>query len=385
MKKNPLTQSGLFTFRVLLTFTLCSAAVFFALLSFGKTPRTDKLFEHSTPASGEQTASADLAPSTPTGPGIPRYYNYAPGPGIGEAAGEPSIGFNPSSGKAMYLAGLQTLQVTLPEKITPLGSVPKACDAAWADVSFTGTRVRSADPILFTDQGTGRTFVSQLNTVTQTSPVLIGLNSLMAFTDDDGATWTPAQVNPPDGSNDHETVGGGPYPAALSSLSNSLNKGHAVYYCGQGGYVLALTSIAYCSRSDDGGLNFGKSIPAYTDAASGCSQAIHGHVKVAPDGTVYLPNAQCGGGQAVAVSTDAGTTWTVHTVPGSHSPAGATDIIDPSVAVSKDAPVAPATSNTMYFAYAGAVGSDNRMFVTVTKDRGMTWSTPVDVGTSLGI
>jgi PKD repeat protein len=385
MKKNPLSQSGLFTFRGLLTFTLCSVALSLAFLGFAGTPRSAKFLASSTQASRSQTPSPDVAPSAPTAPGTPRYYNYAPGPGIGEAAGEPSIGFNPSSGKVMYLAGLQTLQVTLPEKIIPLGSVPMACDAAWADVSFTGTRVRSADPILFTDQGTGRTFVSQLNTVTQTSPVLIGLNSLMAYTDDDGATWTPAQVNPPDGSNDHETVGAGPYPAALSNLANSVNKGHAVYYCGQGGYVLAVTSIAYCSRSDDGGLNFGKSIPAYTDAASGCSQAIHGHVKVAPDGTVYLPNAQCGGGQAVAVSTDAGTTWVVHTVPGSASPAGATDIIDPSVAVSKDAPVAPATSNTMYFAYAGAVGTDNHMFVTVTKDRGLTWSTPVDVGASLGI
>ena len=381
MKKNPVSKSGIFAFRVLLTFTLCSTAVFFAVLSFAGTPRSAKNLARSKQAS---TAPTEVAPSAPTAPGTPRYYNYAPGPGIGEAAGEPSIGFNPSSGKVMYLAGLQTLQVTLPEKITPLGSVPTACDANWLDVSFTGTRVRSADPIMFTDQGTGRTFVSQLNTVTQTSPVLIGLNSLMAYTDDDGATWTPAQINPPDGSNDHETVGAGPYPAALSNLANSVNKGHAVYYCGQGGYVLAVTSIAYCSRSDDGGLNFGKSIPAYTDAASGCSQAIHGHVKVAPDGTVYLPNAQCGGGQAVAVSTDAGTTWTVHTVPGSSSPAGGA-ILDPSVGISKDPPTGSATSNTMYFAYAGAVGTDNHMFVTVTKDRGTTWSTPVDVGASLGI
>jgi PKD repeat protein len=379
MKKNIPSKSGTFTFRVLLTFTLCSTAVFFAVMSFAGTPRSAKNSVRSKQAS---TSPTEVAPSAPTAPGTPRYYNYAPGPGIGEAAGEPSIGFNPSSGKVMYLAGLQTLRATLPDKITPLGSVPAACNADWLDVSFTGTKVRSADPIMFTDQGTGRTFVSQLNTVTQTSPVLIGLNSLMAYTDDDGATWTPAQVNPPDGSNDHETVGAGPYPAALSNLANSVNKGHAVYYCGQGGYVLAVTSVAYCSRSDDGGLNFGKSIPAYTDAASGCSQAIHGHVKVAPDGTVYLPNAQCGGGQAVAVSTDAGTTWTVRTVPGSASPAG---IIDPSVAVSKDPPVAPATSNTMYFAYAGPAAGGNHMFVAVTKDRGLTWSTPVDVGASLGI
>src|SRR5437588_2782686 len=144
----------------------------------------------------------------------------------------------------------------------------------------------------------------------------------MAFTDDDGATWTPAQVNPPDGSNDHETVGGGPYPAALSALSNSVNKGHAVYYCGQLGTVNA-GSTAFCSRSDDGGLNFGKSIPVYQDTVNACTAAIHGHVKVAPDGTVYLPNQACSGGQAVFVSTDAATTWTKHVIPGSLSMAPA--------------------------------------------------------------
>ena len=386
MKKKLISQSGLFNPRVLLGLSLCLVGVFLSMLSFAGTASTGKFARtNARPTKTQSAKAASPAPAAPTSPGMPRYYNYAPPAGIGENAGEPSIGFNPVNKKVMFLAGLQTLQATLPENIAPLGSVPQACDATWTDVSFTGTKVRSADPILFTDQGTGRTFVSQLNTVTQTNPVLIGLNSLMAYTDDDGVNWTPAQINPPDGSNDHETVGAGPYPAALSNLSNSVNKGHAVYYCGQGGYVLAITSVAYCSRSDDGGLNFGKSIPAYTDAASGCSQAIHGHVKVAPDGTVYLPNAQCGGGQAVAVSTDAGTTWTVHTVPGSASPAGSVDIIDPAVGISKDPPVAPATSNTMYFAYAGAVGSDNHMFVVVTKDRGMTWSAPVDVGASLGI
>src|SRR5205807_1788134 len=179
--------------------------------------------------------------------------------------------FNPATKKVMYIASLQTLQATLPENITPAGSVPQACNANWADVSFTTTKVRSLDAILFTDRVTGRTFVSQLNTVSQTNPVLIGLNSLMAFTDTDGdpnpnnpnnAAWTPAQINPPDGSNDHETVGAGPYPAALSALANSVNKGHAVYYCGQQN----VGGEAFCSRSDDGGLNFGKSILVSQDA-----------------------------------------------------------------------------------------------------------------------
>jgi hypothetical protein len=171
-------------------------------------------------------------------------------PSLGENAGEPSIGYNLSSGRTMAIAGL-LLRVTFPEK-----STPSKQPAQWDDVSSIITRTRSLDPILFTDQRTGRTFVSQLNSLSQTSAVgvLVGLNSLMAYSDDDGATWTPAQVNPPDGSYDHQSVGAGPYPAALSALANPLNKGDAVYYCGQAGVA------TFCSRSDDGGLNFGRAM-----------------------------------------------------------------------------------------------------------------------------
>jgi hypothetical protein len=336
---------------------------------------------------GKITLGAAAPSSTPTPPpqftGIaPRYYNYTPGPGQGENSGEPSIGYNPVTKKAMFLAGLQTFQVMLPELNSFAGVLPPtrpgACQGDWADKSFVFTGTRSLDPILYTDQTTGRTFVSQLNTVSQTNPVLIGLNSLMAFTDNDGETWTPAQINPPDGSNDHQTVGAGPYPPSLAgTLTNSLNKGHAVYYCGQAGYVLAATGAAYCSRSDDGGLNFGKSVIAYQDVVSGCAQSIHGHVKVGPDGTVYLPNASCDGHPAVAVSTDAGTTWTVKEVPeGIPTPA----ILDPSVAIASD--------NTVYMFFIGKPdpnSEDGHVYATVSHNHGDTWSTPVDIGAGTGI
>src|SRR5258706_210499 len=104
---------------------------------------------------------------TPVIPGVPRYYNYAAGTSLGEGSGEPSIGYNPKTGRAMFVAGLQTLQVTFPENIMPLGSIPEAGPADWKDVSFLTTRTRSLDPIGFTDQGTGRTFVSQLNDIYQ--------------------------------------------------------------------------------------------------------------------------------------------------------------------------------------------------------------------------
>jgi PKD repeat protein len=315
----------------------------------------------------DTSTGAPAAPPTPTPapavPGVPRYYNYAPPPAIGEASGEPSIGYNLSSKKAMYIAGLQTLRVTFPENISPAGSVPAACDAQWDDVSYLVTKTKSLDPILFTDQRTGRTFVSQLDSVVPpASPVLIGLNSLMAYTDDDGATWTPAQVNPPDGSYDHQSVGGGPYPASVP-LGNPVNKGDAIYYCSQAGVT------AFCSRSDDGGLNFGRSTAIYNSVTDGCG-GIHGHVKVAPDGTVYVPNRGCSGVQAVTVSEDAGTTWTVRPVKNANFSAGASPgILDPSIGI--------ATDGTLYFSY---VNTDGHAHVGVSKDKGVTWINDFDIG-----
>ena len=304
-----------------------------------------------------------LPAAPPTTAGLPRYLTYAAPPAVGENSGEPSIGYDLATHKAMYLAGLQTLRVTFPENITPAGSVPEACDAAWEDVSNVVTKTKSLDPILFTDQRTGRTFVSQLDSVVPpASPVLIGLNSFMAFTDDDGATWTPAQINPPDASYDHQTVAAGPYPASLP-LGNPLNKGDAVYYCAQAGVT------AFCSRSDDGGLNFGRATALYTSvgtpATTGCA-GIHGHVKVAPDGTVYVPNASCSGEQAVIVSTDAGTTWTVRQIPTSTT---TSSVLDPSVAIASD--------GTLYFAF---VNGDGHAHVAVSHDRGATWVNDRDIG-----
>src|SRR6266545_232330 len=311
-------------------------------------------------------------PPTPTPspavPGGPRYYNYAPPPAVGENSGEPSIGYNLTTHRAMYIAGLQTLRISFPEDIAPVGSMPEACEALWEDVSTPLTHTKSLDPILFTDQNTGRTFVSQLNSVVPPGPptVLIGLNSLMAYSDDDGVTWTPAQINPPDGSYDHQTVGAGPYPASVP-LGNPVNKGDAVYYCAQAGVT------AFCSRSDDGGLNFGRAMPAYDSVTNGCG-GIHGHVKVAPDGTVYLPDRGCGGKQAVAVSTDAGTTWTVKQVQGTgFSALPPPGILDPSVAIASD--------GTLYFSY---INGDGHAHVAVSHNRGDTWINDRDIGISQG-
>src|SRR5437868_772235 len=111
-----------------------------------------------------------------------------------------------------------------------------------------------------------------------------------------------------------------------------------------------------------------------------CS-GLHGHVKVAPDGTGYVPNKGCGGRtddpfyhangrQAVVVSEDNGLTWSVRQIPTADT---ASDR-DPSVAIARD--------GTLYFAYKANNGHSR---VAVSHDKGLNWINDTDVGTKLGI
>ena len=77
--------------------------------------------------------------------------------------------------------------------------------ATWADRSASATNgcplngIKSLDPILFTDQQTGRTFESQL----------AGKTALTCYTDDDGQTWNPTTGSGINSGVDHQTIGGG--------------------------------------------------------------------------------------------------------------------------------------------------------------------------------
>jgi hypothetical protein len=155
---------------------------------------------------------------------------------------------------------------------------------------------------------------------------------------------------------DHQTVGGGPLASGLPGVGYT----HGVYYCSQG------VALASCALSLDGGLTFNPPVPLYTLLQCG---GLHGHVKVAPDGTAYVPNKGCGGQQAVVVSSNNGLTWTVRKVPGSTSGSS-----DPSVGLAAD--------GTAYF---GFVGADGHAKVAVSHNKGAGWSTPVDVGAAFGI
>ncbi|MEP6815210.1 MAG: CARDB domain-containing protein, partial [Marmoricola sp.] len=189
---------------------------------------------------------------------------------------------------------------------------------------------------------------------------LSGVDSLTCYTDDDGKTWQPSQGGGIPSGVDHQTIGGGTFSAnGVGALPTSTYK-NAVYYCSQD------IATAFCATSRDGGTTFGPGVPTYSLLDCG---GLHGHLKVAPDGTAYLPNKSCGSNAALVTSTDNGTSWAVHKVPMT-SPSDA----DPSVGVGKN--------GTVYF---GSVGSDGWPAVAVSHDRGTTWSNQQPVGTEYKI
>lgn len=296
-----------------------------------------------TPYSGKAKLSKAEPPAAPPGETPPRYSIHTPPGGMGGSAGEPTLGVNERTGSVMYIAGTETLRADFDDCSSP-------ASAQWQDVSALWTSQVTFDPILWTDQKLGRTFVSQL---------LPSKISLMAFSDNDGLTWWPSQGAGFNSGVDHQSLGGGPFSqeGPLQPLTSYPN---ILYYCSQD------IAIAQCGASLDGGLTFGPAVPIYNIAQCG---GLHGHVKVGPDGTAYVPNKSCGGEQGFAVSRDNGLTWAVKTVPGSQSGEW-----DPSLAIGAE--------GTVYFGYEDGDGHPK---VAVSPDGGETWSYIIDVGTQFGI
>ena len=305
----------------------------------------------------------------------PRYQNHAPPPAgpatLGLDAAEPSIGVNwntegvlpgtgddTNGGRTMYIAGTQTLRVTFDDSCVASPS------ALWENKSFPTTSAITFDPILFTDnsrdqngsRATGRTLISQLlfpaGTITTAS----------AFTDNDGDLWGESTGAAPGSGIDHQTIGGGgPFHAPLVNPAYP----NAVYYCAQ-------LPTSSCGLSLDGGMTYGPAVPAYPPGECG---GLHGHIKVGPDGTAYLPNKSCGTEQAVVVTEDNGVTWEVRRVPGSFSAES-----DAAVGIGRGDKTG--NKGRVYLGYADG---DTKPVVAVSDDQGKTWSLPVDVGAKFGI
>ncbi|GAC1411653.1 MAG: hypothetical protein NVSMB57_06660 [Actinomycetota bacterium] len=253
-------------------------------------------------------------------------------------AGEPSLGVNPQTDAAMFISGTQVSRVTFNDSSSPP-------TAQWTDVTPANLKVISEDSVLFTDKRTGRTVVEELGLACNIS----------SFTDDDGATWTPSEgCGPPQGW-DHPAVGGGPFTQAGSGTTSYPD---SVYNCSQYG-----VKDASCEISKDGGKTYG--VPTFL--FNGACSPIHGHIRVARDGSAYVPNGGCKQGHVgVAVSEDNNATWNVYTIPDSHAIGG---VQDPSVDIG--------TNNVVYMGY---VDADGHPKIATSRNHGKTWSRSIDVG-----
>lgn len=295
----------------------------------------------------------------PVDPGAaPTYSNHISPSGLGNSAGEPSIGVDWSpnvaslkhdkvntGGVVFFTAGTQQLRVSFDDGTSP-------ATALWENMA--APVQTGLDPIGFVDHQTGRIFGLEL----------AAGDSNAAFSDNDGGSWTTFVAGGLPAGPDHETLGGGPHNEnAIPPPPPHPLYPNAIYYCSQN-----IAGGAECSRSDDGGVTFGPGIDIFF--APECYGGIHGHVKVSADGTVYVPNSSCSSGtgsQGVAISTDNGLTWVDKTVPNSIGSG------DPSVGVGSD--------NTLYLGY---VNGDGRPHIAVSTDHGATWNNDWEVGMPVG-
>src|SRR5438094_2058571 len=284
---------------------------------------------------------------------------------MGHDSGEPSVGNNWNTGVTNFQSDLQTLFIKFDDSCPSNGQ-----NAIWYNSPATTSQLIDSDPIGFTDRQTGRVFAGEL---TLTSP-----SCKVSFTDTDGldqlgqpsyAGWSPSS-GPLGSGVDHETIGGGPYHAPAPPHGPYPN---AVYYCSQD------LVTAFCLRSDDGGATYGPPVPTYTSQCGG----LHGHVKVASDGTVYLPNNSCGGTGAVVVSEDNGLTWNVRPVQNATTQTRANaNLQDPAVGIDNNGRVYFAMSTSTV---AGSATGGSNAVVATSTDRGQTWQNIYDVGVGYGL
>lgn len=308
--------------------------------------------------------------------GVPRYQTFVPpvsGGSTDPGSGEYNIGFNRHTGRIMNMNRFTIWRVTPPETkpggVNEPSGVPECCHETWENVTAPSTGTAGVDPILWTDWQTGRTFASNATA---------GANGAFAYTDDDGGLWVPIGIGPPNGGVDHQTIGSGPLPASQQHLATPQNMGQWVVYCSQN-----LVGSA-CQRSLTLGATWDPGVPATGRGSDpfffkSCG-GLHGHVKVAPDGSAWLPDKSCANNmQGGAFSLDAGATpWKEFWV--STSRHAGEENSDPSIAFDEN--------STIYYCYVNReANGDLHPHVAVGRRSGttITWQRDVDIGASHGI
>lgn len=206
------------------------------------------------------------------------------------------------------------------------------------------TSPTTLDPFMWVDPDTDRVFVNHLYVAC----------SYMSWSDDYGASWTTNPVACGFPANDHQKVATGKYRAPLTATPLYPN---AVYYAWNQFGGNAATGVSRISTSLDGGITWisNKMIDGPT-----CAGGLHGRIKSGPDGYIYVPKRDCYN-IIVGASADNGLTWSQVKV----------GLDAGSAQFRKNPDLAIDSENNVYAVWPG---KDNRLYLSISKDHGKTWS-----------
>ena len=286
---------------------------------------------------------------------------------IGRQSAEPTIGVDRKGAIYTTAAAFDAVPGN-PPKNEPRTLVMRSTDGGrtWQNdqpnLAGQNTMVVSTDPYLFVDpnvpQSAGRIFDIDLQ----------GVNGAhLAFSDDQGKTWTQTLLSSA-GVNDHQTLVSGPEPAGVPIPLTDPSYQKVIYYC--------VNQIAdgSCIRSFDGGRTFVQGNQSGYEAVNpsylagfdnshndGICGSLHGHAVTDSAGRLFVPRGYCDQAM-IAISTDAATTF--HTV----------QVSNVSM-YGEQASVAVDRNGTLYYVWQG--GGRNLPFLSISKDHGEHWSTPL--------
>lgn len=330
--------------------------------SFGEAPFTLTLeialpswLDDPPPAAAIHTTGARALPDSAWPWPLPAFAVHE----IPAVAFEPTLGIA-DDGDVYYVAVVQG------ETIVPQVWRSADAGASWTDVSPTiaGSQrdpdANGGDPYLHVDPVTGRVFVMDLPSFACT---------LVAFSSDQGATWTHNPLACGSTPTDHMNIWTGIPPAGTPTVGYP----RVVYLC-----YNDLEGGLWCTRSLNGGLNFLPATlvamdeggtPFVWNPVAPCGYVEFGHGASSPvDGTAYVPRISCDT-LLIHVSRDGGAMWEEIVVD------DATGVID-DIIDQDEATVAVDAGGNVYYMW---LDPDRLPRLTVSTDKGRTWSDPVVV------
>ena len=297
--------------------------------------------------------SSTPAKSAPLVPQLKVSFNY-----VGRQAAEPTIGVDKNNtgffaaatfDSVIGVTGVAHLARTVVVRSTDKGATWQAVSPPLLlNATNTTDPDFTLDPYLHVDPVTGRLFSFDLNLVCGGEEI---------FSDDEGVTWQSRQVCTAP-VNDHQTLLTAPPGTGLAKPTGTYPR--MVYYC------FNQVGDSACARSTDGGTTFVKTLtPAFLgsdpNAGSVCG-GLTGQLAADSAGRIFLPKGHCGL-PWVAISADGGDSWTrVKITPN-------TPMADHEVSLAVD------TADNIYAVWQD--GTFRLSFLSVSKDHGMTWSTPI--------